>query len=148
MTKVEVDFPGQKAKVYFDRSNCVLEMDEKSVGPVDMLALSLAVEHAGYSVCWGTGQLHLGVLKIEGMTCGHCSSAIQKAVESTKEAHLCRVSLDRHECYVIATRNCNFNHIVAAIESVGYLATVVQCNREVSLKIPAWVSVCTSLLII
>lgn len=84
--------------------------------------------------------LRLSVIKVDGMTCEHCSTAVRRAVESTKEAHLCRVALDKHECYVVAGRKASMDRIADAIEAAGYLATPAKCNREVSVRIPEWVS--------
>lgn len=141
MTKATVDFSTGRARIFYDPS--VVADYDRVVGPIDMLSLALAIEAAGYSAIWGPGRLKLSVLKIEGMTCGHCTAAVQTAVERTKEAHLVRVSLDKHECYIIANRKVNFDRIVDAVEAAGYLATLIHCNREVTLRIHDWVCLAT-----
>ena len=139
MTNTTVDFVSGRARIFYDPSSVSKDVDS-AVGPIDMLSLALAIEAVGYSAVWGAGCLKLSVLKIEGMTCHHCIAAVQAAVERTKEAHLVRVSLDKHECYIIANRKVNFDRIIDAVEAAGYLATLIHCNREVSLKILDWVS--------
>lgn len=138
----EVDFQTGSARIFFNPAGCngrPIAADETTVGPVDMLTLALAVEYVGYTAIWGVYSLRVNVLKIDGMTCGHCTATVQKAAEATKVAFLCRVSLDKHECYVITGRTANLNHIADAVQAVGYLATPVRCHREVSLQIVEWV---------
>lgn len=127
------------AEVNFSRHAVYIGFDASK--PIDMLALALAVENAGYSATWGSEGNTLCVIRVEGMTCGHCVGSVYKALEGVKEVANCSVSLNKHECYLIANKNTNIADVVNAIEAVGYLASVVHVNREVSLRILNWVGV-------
>ena len=144
--------PGvKKADVDFDHGIIELRVDpsisksrsndhtSSGSGPVDMLALAMAIEDAGYSASWGDDRNTLVVLHIEGMTCGHCVNAVKKAVLTTKLVSRCEVSLEKHECYVITNSNTDVLRIITAIEDAGYLAYVTNAHREVLLKILNWV---------
>jgi copper chaperone len=62
-------------------------------------------------------------LKIDGMTCGHCSAAVKKALEGVDGVQEARVDLDAGRAVV--TGSPDLSALVAAVEDEGYRASAV-----------------------
>lgn len=61
-------------------------------------------------------------LKISGMTCGHCVSAVNKALQQVPGVERAEVSLDPQQAVV--TGNADPQALVAAVKEEGYDASV------------------------
>jgi copper chaperone len=61
-------------------------------------------------------------LKITGMTCGHCQSAVEGALESVAGVEAVRVDLDKGLAEVEG--NADVSALVAAVEDEGYQASL------------------------
>lgn len=62
-------------------------------------------------------------LKVEGMTCGHCESAVEKALNAVPGVNrVVRVSRDNEEAVVEGSPDPKA--LVAAVEEEGYNASV------------------------
>jgi copper chaperone len=61
-------------------------------------------------------------LTIEGMTCGHCSQAVNRAVAAVPGVTAVRVSLERNEAQVEG--DADPAQLVLAVKDAGYKARV------------------------
>jgi copper chaperone CopZ len=64
-------------------------------------------------------------LHIDGMSCGHCLNAVNRALSSVPGATVQSVQLGRAEVGVDAASQDVKAALVAAVEAAGYHATVV-----------------------
>ena len=62
------------------------------------------------------------ILKISGMTCSHCVSAVNRALQQVPGVEQADVSLDPQQAVV--TGNADPQALVAAVREEGYEATV------------------------
>lgn len=62
------------------------------------------------------------ILNISGMTCGHCVSAVNRALQQVPGVETVEVSLDPQQAVV--TGNADPQALMAAIREEGYEATV------------------------
>ena len=62
------------------------------------------------------------ILKISGMTCGHCVAAVQKALQQVRGVEQADVSLDPQQAVV--TGNADPDALMAAVREEGYEVTV------------------------
>lgn len=60
-------------------------------------------------------------LKIDGMTCGHCSAAVKKALESVAGVEAATVDLDAGRAVV--TGSPELPALLRAVEDEGYRAS-------------------------
>jgi copper chaperone len=153
VSSAEIDFPSGTVRISFSPS-CPSSPSAPAPaggpaapagGEVDMLALALAIENAGYRAAWGQGDAErsLCVLRVEGMTCAHCTAAVRRAVQSQLPGSSpkdVQVSLEKNEVYLLVGPGTDIREVVGAVEDAGYLACVVHVNREVALTIVNWVS--------
>lgn len=63
-------------------------------------------------------------LKVTGMTCGHCESAVNKALAALPGVSEV-VKVSREEERVVVEGNADVQALIAAIEEEGYTAKVV-----------------------
>ena len=63
------------------------------------------------------------VLNVTGMTCGHCKTAVQKALEAVGGVTAVNVDLDNGSAQVEGT--AQVEQLIAAVEEEGYNARVV-----------------------
>jgi copper chaperone len=70
---------------------------------------------------WGIGRIEVTELKITGMTCGHCKSAVENALQSVGGVSDVRVDLANGTAQVDG--NADVAALVAAVEDEGYKAT-------------------------
>lgn len=61
-------------------------------------------------------------LKISGMTCGHCVSAVSKALQQVPGVEQAEVSLEPQQALI--TGNADPDALVAAVKEEGYEAHV------------------------
>ncbi|MFZ5942895.1 MAG: copper ion binding protein [Bacillota bacterium] len=65
--------------------------------------------------------VHTGVLKVEGMTCGHCKGSVEKAVDELNGVTNAVVSLEEKEVrFEYNPDLVTVDAIKAAIEEAGY----------------------------
>lgn len=62
------------------------------------------------------------ILKISGMTCGHCVAAVTKALQQVPGVEQAEVSLDPQQAVV--TGDAEPQALIAAVEQEGYEASV------------------------
>lgn len=62
------------------------------------------------------------ILKISGMTCGHCVSAVNRALQQVPGVETVDVSLDPQQALV--TGNADPQALMAAVREEGYEVTV------------------------
>ncbi|WP_088067279.1 cation transporter [Gottfriedia luciferensis] len=60
------------------------------------------------------------ILKVDGMTCGHCKAAVTKAVESISDTNNVIVSLENKEVAFNYTNAETLEKVKEAIEDQGY----------------------------
>jgi copper chaperone len=84
----------------------------------DMLGL---VRNSYPHLEWGTGRIEVTELKITGMTCGHCKSAVENALHSVGGVSDVRVDLANGTAQVDG--DADVAALVAAVEEEGYKAT-------------------------
>jgi len=60
-------------------------------------------------------------LKIEGMSCGHCKAAIEKALKAVPGVTNAAVDLAKKEAVI--TGSTNRSELVKAVEDAGYSVT-------------------------
>lgn len=58
------------------------------------------------------------ILKIEGMTCGHCKASVEKALKAVPGVENATVDLAKKEAVV--TGSANRDALVNAVEDAGY----------------------------
>lgn len=64
-------------------------------------------------------------LQIEGMSCGHCLNAVNKALEGVLDARIVSVQMGRAEIEM-ATGGPTDDVLVTAIEEAGYSVALVE----------------------
>ena len=64
-------------------------------------------------------------LHIDGMSCGHCLNAVNRALSSVPGTDVQRVQIGRAEVAVDAASETVTDALVAAVEAAGYHAAVV-----------------------
>lgn len=57
-------------------------------------------------------------VKIEGMSCGHCSARVEKALKALEGVTDVKVNLEDKTAYI--SGNVNLNTVKEAIEEAGY----------------------------
>lgn len=62
------------------------------------------------------------VLKIEGMTCGHCKAAVEKALLAIPGVENATVDLEKKEAEIVGS--APHSQLTTAVEDAGY--TVIQ----------------------
>lgn len=58
------------------------------------------------------------VLKVEGMTCGHCKMRVEKALSAVSGVESAQVDLAKKEAVI--NGNANRDVLVQAVEEAGY----------------------------
>lgn len=58
------------------------------------------------------------VLKIEGMTCGHCKAAVEKALKAVPGVTSATVELEKKEAVIMGS--ANREELVKAVEDADY----------------------------
>lgn len=75
--------------------------------------------------CGGTSHIHKDVLKVEGMSCGHCKNAVEKGVGALGGVEKVEVNLEEKEVLVEYNADLvTLEAIKKVISDEGY--TVVQ----------------------
>lgn len=64
-------------------------------------------------------------LRVEGMTCGHCTDRVEKALTGVAGVDAVRVDLDGGTASVEADSTVEVAKLVATVERSGYDASVV-----------------------
>lgn len=62
------------------------------------------------------------VLKVEGMTCGHCVGRVQKALDATAGVIEAKVDLDSRTAEIRFDSGTDTAALIAAVEQAGYSA--------------------------
>jgi len=61
------------------------------------------------------------ILKVEGMSCGHCVARVEKALESVEGVKDARVDLEKKEAQVdYDPQNTDIGKMKEAVEEAGY----------------------------
>jgi len=64
-------------------------------------------------------------LNIKGMSCGHCSARVEKALNSINGVEA-KVDLETNSAKVILTEAVSDNMMKAAVDNVGYEVTKIE----------------------
>ena len=67
------------------------------------------------------------IIKIEGMSCGHCAARVEKAL-SQLEGVKAKVALDKKQAVVTADREVSDQLLIATVTEAGY--TVVSVTEK------------------
>ena len=67
-------------------------------------------------------------IKIEGMTCGHCSARVEKALSALEGVDEVKVNLKKGEAYVTG-QDLEETTMIAKVEDAGYKALSVQDKK-------------------
>lgn len=62
------------------------------------------------------------VLKVEGMSCGHCVSRVQKALADTPGVLEAAVDLDAGQATIRVAEGVDTAQLISVIENAGYTA--------------------------
>ena len=62
-------------------------------------------------------------LKVEGMSCGHCSAAVKRALETVAGVTSVEVSLERARAEVVG--DVDPNALIAAVAEEGYRGSLI-----------------------
>lgn len=74
----------------------------------------------------GESELHRVVLAVEGMTCDSCTTTVRRLLEEVDGAEVVTVTYEPpHATVDIVPSETEVSELVAAIESIGYTATLV-----------------------
>jgi copper chaperone CopZ len=73
---------------------------------------------------------HALTLRITGMDCAACTSAIKKSVEKVPGVYSADVDYDHQEAIVIASPKADPKAVVKAVESAGYKATILDGGKH------------------
>lgn len=63
------------------------------------------------------------VLKVDGMTCGHCVARVQKALDETSGVVEAKVDLDSGIADIRSDKDPDTAALIAAVEEAGYIAS-------------------------
>ena len=63
-------------------------------------------------------------IKVEGMTCAVCVTAINKALRSLPDVRKAKASLPKNQAIVIVPEGYKLDTLLAAIEETGYHGTI------------------------
>lgn len=69
------------------------------------------------------------IIKIEGMTCGHCSSRVEKALNSIEGVNA-TVNLKRKHAEVEVAESFDDNILKTAVEETGYTVTGIEVKKR------------------
>ena len=101
--------------------------------------VNLAILAAGYDVKW-SGKGELLYIKVEGMTCGHCTNTVHNAIKSVDGVDDVVVNLDQNIAAISMKRTVregeNYDDIIEAIDAVGFGAEVYHGSSR-NVTIPA-----------
>lgn len=64
--------------------------------------------------------MQVTTIKIQGMSCGHCVSAVTKALNEVEGVCNCQVDLNTGEATFETAPAVNMNDIIEAVEKAGY----------------------------
>jgi copper chaperone len=59
-------------------------------------------------------------IKVEGMSCQHCVSAVKKALESLQGVEAVQVDLEKGEVRFVRSEGVSLDQVRAAVEGAGY----------------------------
>ncbi|UCH74543.1 MAG: heavy-metal-associated domain-containing protein [Rhodospirillales bacterium] len=62
------------------------------------------------------------VLKIEGMTCGHCVARVQKALDTAPGVHEAKVDLESGTAEIHLDAGADPATLIGVVEAAGYAA--------------------------
>ncbi len=62
------------------------------------------------------------VLKVEGMTCGHCVARVQKALDEASGVHEAKVDLDSGSAEIRFGAETDASRLIGVVEAAGYTA--------------------------
>jgi len=62
------------------------------------------------------------VLKVEGMTCGHCVGRVQKALDMAPGVQAAKVDLDSGTAEIRFGAETDMAKLIAVVEAAGYTA--------------------------
>ncbi|MDH3231352.1 MAG: heavy-metal-associated domain-containing protein [Alphaproteobacteria bacterium] len=62
------------------------------------------------------------VLKVEGMTCGHCVGRVQKALDTASGVHAAKVDLESGTAEIRFGAETDAAKLIGVVEAAGYSA--------------------------
>ena len=95
--------------------------------PLDLIALTKAVERAGYEVL-ATQPIELS---IEGMTCASCVGRVEKALKKVEGVQEATVNLATERAWVQGNAQVQSSDLIQAIKKAGYTAKLIEQNASV-----------------
>ena len=94
--------------------------------PLDLIALTKAVERAGYKVL-ATQPIELS---IEGMTCASCVGRVEKALKKIEGVQQVTVNLATERAWVQGNAQVQSSDLIQAVKKAGYHAKLVEQNQS------------------
>lgn len=64
----------------------------------------------------------MAILKIEGMTCGHCVARVQKALDAAPGVHAAKVDLESGTAEISYGAGTDAATLIGVVEAAGYSA--------------------------
>lgn len=94
--------------------------------PLDLTALTTAVERAGYEVV-ATQPIELA---IDGMTCASCVARVEKALKKVSGVQQANVNLASERAWIQGNAQVKSNDLIQAIQKAGYTAKLVEQDQS------------------
>ena len=95
--------------------------------PLDLIAVTKAVERAGYKVL-ASQPIELS---IEGMTCASCVGRVEKALKKVEGVQQANVNLATERAWVQGNAQVQSSDLIQAVKKAGYTAKQIEQNARV-----------------
>ena len=89
------------------------------------------LDSGGLAVDGGSSSNHLAVYKVDGMTCGGCEIAVDRAITATGLVDSVKSSFVEGRAYIwYSDSDVSLDEFKSALASVGYEAALIEQQKE------------------
>lgn len=113
----------ENAEVNLATENAMISSSQ----PLDLIAVTKAVERAGYKVL-ASQPIELS---IEGMTCASCVGRVEKALKKVEGVQQANVNLATERAWVQGNAQVQSCDLIQAVKKAGYIAKQIEQNARV-----------------
>ncbi len=113
----------ENAEVNLATENAMISSSQ----PLDLIAVTKAVERAGYKV-FASQPIELS---IEGMTCASCVGRVEKALKKVEGVQQANVNLATERAWVQGNAQVQSSDLIQAVKKAGYTAKQIEQNARV-----------------
>ncbi|MGE6359949.1 heavy metal translocating P-type ATPase [Psychrobacter glacincola] len=113
----------ENAEVNLATENAMISSSQ----PLDLIAVTKAVERAGYKVL-ASQPIELS---IEGMTCASCVGRVEKALKKVEGVQQANVNLATERAWVQGNAQVQSSDLIQAVKKAGYTAKQIEQNARV-----------------